>query len=99
MTTGEPRILQPQEDVTMPTIPEDPMQQRLQRLTAFQQQNAEHLNHVDTRMDQLRHDFRQAMADSALALQRVVQEVRGQAQGVERICHVLFNIAGQVGWT
>ena len=38
--------------------------------------------HVDTRVEQLRHDFSQAMVDSALTLQGVMQEVHGQGQGM-----------------
>ena len=44
-------------------------------------------------MDQLRHDFREAMVEPTLTLQSVMQEVRGQGQGMERLRHVLVNIA------
>ena len=70
-----------------------PSKKKIQRLTASQRQNAENLTHVDGRVDQLRHNFREARVDSALALQGVMQEVRGQGQGMERIRHVLLNIA------
>ena len=48
---------------------------------------------MDARVGQLRHDFREAMVESALTTHSVMQEVRGQGQGMERLRHVLFNIA------
>ena len=51
------------------------------------------MNHVDARVDQLRHVFREAVVESALTIQSVMQEVRGQGQGMERLRHVLFNTA------
>ena len=51
-----PRVLQPQEDVQMPEVHEDPLQQRHQRLTTSQRQSAEDIYtyHMDARVDQLR---------------------------------------------
>ena len=84
-----PRVLQPQEDVQMPEVHDDTLQQRLQRLTISQKD----LNQVNSRVDQLRHDFREAMVESASTIQNVMHQVRGQGQGMERLRHVLFNIA------
>ena len=93
MSRRIPRVLQPQEDVQMPEGPElhdDTLQQRFQRLTISQRQTAEDLNQVNSRVDQLRHDFREAMVESALTIQSVMQEVRGQGQGMERSRHMFF---------
>ena len=48
---------------------------------------------MDAQAEQLRHYFRQAMVDSALTLQGVIQEAHGQGQGMEQIRHTLFNVA------
>ena len=53
----------------------------------------DHVTPVDTKVEQFKHEFHQAMVDSALTLQGVMQEVQGQGQGMERIRHSLFNIA------
>ena len=87
------RVLQPQEDVQMPEAHEGTLQQRLQRLTVSQRRSVEDSNQVNYRVDQLRHDFRETMVESALTIQSVMQEIRGQGQGIERIRHVLVNIA------
>ena len=92
MNTG-PRVLQPQHEANLPIIHEDPTQQRLQRTAASQQQCTKHVTGVETKVEQLRHDFCQAMVESALALQTVVQQVRGQGQGIEQIHHTLYNVA------
>ena len=98
MNGRAPRVLPPQEDVQMPEVHEDTLQQRLQRLTASQRQNAESLNQVNSRIDQLRHDFWEATVESTLAIQSVMQQVRGQGQGVERLRHVFFQHRdGQTG--
>ena len=90
-----PQVLQPLDETGRSTVSDDPIQQRLQRLTASQHQWVDHVIHVDTKVEQLRHEFRQAMVDSALTLQGVMQEVQGQGQEMERIRHTLFNIAMQ----
>ena len=48
---------------------------------------------VDTRLEQFRHGLRQDVLDIALTLQRVMQDVQGQGQGIEQVRHTLFNIA------
>ena len=72
---------------------DDPTQQRLQRLTASQHQCMDQVTHLDTRLEQFRHEIRQAVVDTALTLQGVMQDVQGQGQGMEQIRHTLFNIA------
>ena len=86
------QILQPIDETGGSTAPDNPTQRRFQRLIASQHQWADHVTHVETKVEQLRHEFRQAMVDSALT-QGVMQEVQGQGQGMERIRHALFNIA------
>ena len=87
-----PRALQPSEDVQMPEVQDDVVQQRLQWLTASQRQNAESLTQLNSRIDQLGHEFRQTMIESALTIQSVMQETCGLGQGMEQINHVLHNV-------
>ena len=75
----------------MPETQEDIFQHRLQRLTETQRQNAEDLRHVDSKVDQIRHDFREAMTESALIVQSVMQEVRSLTHGLNRISNVVFD--------
>ena len=88
-----PQILQPLDEMGRTTMSDDSIQQRLQRLTASQHQCMEHVTRMDTKLEQFRHEIRQAVVNTALTLQGVMQDVQGQGQGMEQIRHTLFNIA------
>ena len=72
---------------------DDPAQQKMLRLTASQHQCMDQIMKLDTGLEQFRHEIRQDVLDTALTLQRVMQDVQGQGQGVEQIRHTLFKIA------
>ena len=48
---------------------------------------------VDNRLEQFRRGIRQDALDIALTLQKVMQDVQCQGQGIEQIRHTLFDIA------
>ena len=48
---------------------------------------------MGTRLEQFRHEIRKDVPDTALTLQRVMQDVQGQGQGVEQVRHTLFGTA------
>ena len=48
---------------------------------------------LDTRLEQFRHEIRQAVVDTALTLQGVMQDVQGQGRGIKQVGHTLFDIA------
>ena len=62
------------------------------RLAESRRQGAEDINHLDSKINQFRHDFQETMIESALSVQRVTQEVRGQGQRLDRLSHVVHNV-------
>ena len=72
---------------------DDPTQQKLQRLAVYQQRCVDRVAQEDARLEQCRHGIRQDALDIALTLQRVMQDVQCQGQGIEQIRHTLFDIA------
>ena len=57
---------------------------------ASQQQCMDRIAQVDTRLEQFRHGIRQDAFEIALTVQRVIQDVQGQGQGME-LRHTLFK--------
>ena len=60
---------------------EGSFQQRTRLLTESQRREADDIGHLDTKVNQLRHEFQETMTESPLSLQRVIQDVaraRGQ---------------------
>ena len=77
------------------TVTDDSVQQRMQTLVVSQQQCMERIAQIDTRLEQFRHWIRQDACEIALTVQRVIQDVQGQGQGVEQVRHTLFNIVAE----
>ena len=92
LTEVEIEQMQSQENSQTPEAHEGAIQQRLRRLAESQRQSAEDLNHLDSKINQFRHDFRESMAESALTIQRVMQEVRGRGQRLDRLSHVGYHV-------
>ena len=74
------------------TLPDDSVQQRMQRLVVSQQQCMNRVAQVDTRLEQFRQAIRQDAFEIALTVQRVIQDVHGQGRGMEQVTYTLFNI-------
>ena len=77
---------------TTVTVPDDSIQQRMQRLVVSQQQCVDRIAQVDTGLEQFRQAIRQDAFEIALTVQRVIQNLHGQGRGMEQIRHTLFNI-------
>ena len=73
-------------------MPDNSIQQGMQRLYASQQQCVDRVAQVDNRLEQFRQAIRQDAFEIALTVQRVRQDLHGQGQGMEQIRHTLFNI-------
>ena len=84
--------LQSQGNAQTPEPYEDTLQQQLRRLTEAQRKGADDITHLDSRINQFRHDFRKTMVESALALQTVMQEVRGHGQRLDRLSQVVYHV-------
>ena len=87
-----PQVLQPFNETAETTVPDDSTQQGMQRLYVLQQQRVDRVAQVDNRLEHFRQAIRQDAFEFALTVQRVGQDLHGQAQGVEQIRHTLFNI-------
>ena len=57
-----------------------------------QRKDANDITQLDSRLNQLRHDFRETMVESTLALQSVMQEVRGHGPRLDRLSHVVYHV-------
>ena len=78
-----PQVLQPLDETGRNTITDDPTHQRLQRFAVSHQQCMDRVAQVDNRLEQFRHGICQDVLDTALTIQRVMQDVQGQGQGIE----------------
>ena len=65
----EPWQAQLQRDPQSQEPYEGALQQRIRLLTESQRREADDIGHLDTKINQLRHEFQEAMTESALALQ------------------------------
>ena len=93
MNPRTPQVLQPLDEMGGSTVPDDSVQQRIQRLVVSdQQQCMDRVAQVDARLEQLRQAIRQDAFEIALTAQRVIQDVHGQGQGIEQVRHTLSNI-------
>ena len=92
MNPRTPQVLHPLDEMGENTLPDDPMQQRMQRMVVSQQQCMDRVAQVDTRLEQFRQAIRQDAFEIALTVQRVMQDVHGQGRGMEQDRHTLFNI-------
>ena len=61
-----------------PIVPDDSIQQRMQRLVVSQQQCVDRVAQVDTQLEQFRQTIRQDAFEIALTVQRVMQDLHGQ---------------------
>ena len=87
-----PQVLQPLDEMGENTVPDDSVQQRMQRLVVSQQQCMDRVAQVDTRLEQFQQAIRQDAFEIALTVQRVIQDAHGQGRGMEQVRHTLFNI-------
>ena len=66
LTEAEIEQVQSQESSQTPESHEGTLQQRLRRITESQRKGAEEITHLDSRINQFRHDFRETMIESTL---------------------------------
>ena len=76
LTEIEVEQLQSHENSQIPESVEEALQQRLRRLIEAQRKGTEDITQLDSRINQVRHDFRDTMVESALALDSHARSAR-----------------------